>query len=667
MAVMSAEYMREYRKKRKGDGTPLKGGKHKVSSNARYQQQWPKEIVFLDGEGTKDDEGNDHYWLLQDSLGNEISCSRESRLSTQVVLDYLFSLRRPRRFLVAFGAKYDITHWLRDLDDEQYQAAKTPDGCHIVCGEYTYWIRRFGYKILGICRRRVGTREKWTGIKICDCQSFFGCSFVKALEDWKVGTLDDLTYLERLKALRGEFRTLPDEEISTYNRLECRLGAELMARLDDAVEEATGRRLTSYHGAGALAALLLKIKGVKPLIEAHRAIVPEQVEAIQHHAFFGGRFQCLTVGIIPDCSEVDICSAYPAAMLGLPGTSGHWCRTKKYEPGCLGFWRVRWNIPDQQFTPFPWRGKDGRIHYPPRGHGWYHCVEVDAALSIWGDCIRVLEGWVYDCDPEDRPFAEWVPEAYQQRIAWGKSGKGMVLKLALNSCYGKMAQKQIDKLPPYRLPFYAGQITATTRAAILRYAAPVREQLVAIATDGILLRGTAPAGDYGKALGQFEPPKAWSEIGIWQPGIYYKVDASGQVEIKARGIAEKEVDIESLKNAWEPDYTGREGSSWFFAKVPMPTRERFYSRDLAIHQGAPERAYRWSKEGKHVQLCPGSPGAGAQIFAMNVKVTDTATYHRWPSWDPAQVYSVLSHSYDPGRKDSIRLQVDHEAAELQED
>src|SRR5439155_15726841 len=73
------------------------------------------------------------------------------------------------------------------------------------------------------------------------------------------------------------------------------------------------------------------------------------------------------------------------------------------------------------------------------------------------------ETFTYVANCECVPFA-WIRDVYAMRKSMGKDGRGIVLKLALNSLYGKMAQSIGS--PKFANPIWASFITAFCRSQI---------------------------------------------------------------------------------------------------------------------------------------------------------------------------------------------------------
>lgn len=94
---------------------------------------------------------------------------------------------------------------------------------------------------------------------------------------------------------------------------------------------------------------------------------------------------------------------------------------------------------------------------------------------------------------------------YRQRVALGKDTRGYPLKLALNSLYGKLAQRSGSG--PYHDAAAAGLVTAMTRARLIEAIAYDPEAVVIAATDGVFSLRPLPL-DIGDGLGQLRAIEA---------------------------------------------------------------------------------------------------------------------------------------------------------------
>jgi hypothetical protein len=84
--------------------------------------------------------------------------------------------------------------------------------------------------------------------------------------------------------------------------------------------------------------------------------------------------------------------------------------------------------------------KDGGLYWPRQGTGWYWSTEIAAARRCLHAEVAVLDMWVARRKCDCRPF-DWVDELYDLRRRLGPDTGGQPLKFALNSLYGKLAQR----------------------------------------------------------------------------------------------------------------------------------------------------------------------------------------------------------------------------------
>ena len=368
-------------------------------------------------------------------------------------------------------------------------------------------------------------RTRWSqSATIWDFFKFFGRAFVASLEDWDIGDKALREEIQRMKDRRGKFAGIRRGE-KKYCRQEVEKLAEMADKLLKSVREA-GIKLTAYFGPGSIAGAMLDACKAK---EARPEVLAEMEDPVQR-AFFGGRFEINCCGPVLPCEGDDLASAYPSAETTIPCfCKGKWrlvtknveavVRANAVRGAALCHYRLPLHpaietieehkdffegmgnapplerfgySPNTAWGPFPFRLKDGSIIFPATsGGGWVWHHEMLAALDhpkLWPN-VEIVEAWVFeskcDCPP---PFLESVTRDYCQRLRWGKEGKGMAMKLGLNSRYGKRAQS-IGQAP-YRCLVTAGLITSHCRGQILRAIGVARDpwDILSTATDGILAR-----------------------------------------------------------------------------------------------------------------------------------------------------------------------------------
>lgn len=622
------------RRKRSGKS----GGR--LPDGRRKRQELP--FIALDGEAL----GHSGYHLLAASTGDQIE-DRETGLTSEQCLRWLLSLkwRNGKAIYCGFGLGYDFEHWVRDYGPEVWEQLRQEGmQAEVKIGHQNYTIACFHRKFFKIGQLKNG-KAVWY-ITVYDLFGFFQCSFLKALKDWGVGTAEELAVIAAGKEQRGGFAVENWEEIVAYNALECRLLVELAGRLRRALD-VSDMVPSRWHGPGAVADRLLKKHGVKD----HIADISQLQDAFRR-SYFGGRFQVFKVGHLKGVYNYDLSSAYPWGTTLLPSTQGEWVPVSSLQSSPWGVYRVEWDLPVNSspfLGPFPWRDRQGCIHYPPYGHGWYWGPEVAAALALYPDRLHIREGWLLH-PVEERIMAEWMLELAERRVeakhaaaqATGERHYELkaierAYKLGLNSVYGKTIQTVGNH--PYLCPMWAGLITAFTRARMLENAAKAQSvtELVAFATDGLFTSAPLPVGPVGKGLGEWDTDGIPRDLRIYQSGCYAAFDADGTLRAetaKFRGLnARSEVDWSRLAAEWEQSRCS--GQVTFQAS-------RFIGYKLALAHKRPEHQATWQTIEKKIDLCPGVgmacvPGHGAPA-------TDEDCQY-WLTWDPQTDYSELSYPH----------------------
>lgn len=575
---------------------------------------YAKPFIAIDGEGEDDSSNNHHYTMLASSDGINHYVIQSQSLSTIQCFDYLLNLRclYPNGIFCGFSFNYDINMMLRDIDE--VSLTKLWKENVVIWGKHMItWLPG---KMFRLSEYRRGNKKPINTITIYDSFSFFQKSFVRTLDDWKVGTTDQVHTILQMKKQRGKFSEIDNKTILEYNTLECVLLVELMNKLRRALGECE-LYLTAWHGAGAVGGALLKKHGVDQHIE------PIAHTGIKHAvmcAYFGGRFQTLMLGEHPIAHSHDIRSAYPSSLLNLPSMkAGEWIESNEFDSNAnYSLWYVQWDLPvnKQTIAPFPHRYKR-QISYPSRGKGWYWFPEVKAALDMYPQHIQVSCGFIFKPMSSVKPFA-FLTDAYKQRNDFKRAGNDaqLVLKLGINSVYGKTAQgtihrpNQIAKPPKFQSYFYAGYCTSLTRARIFEMAMRKPESVIAFATDGIFATEKLTTDDEDR-----------NELGLWeygepfylfwaQSGVYFAIaypDGKNRISERAhrktRGLGKTEVSFAKLRKQW---YNLKER---MFASDTVTIR-RFMGLQYSLHVKHMKDWRKWIPIQKRLQLWPNDTSYG---------------------------------------------------------
>jgi len=572
----------------------------------------PRRIIALDGEGYTLKSGAHRYTYMAacDADGLVAELRAPQGVKAEQVWRFLLSLPKSA-LLVGFSLGYDRTKWVESWPDPAVWRLVDPERRQGEDGPLP--VSWAGYKV-NLVATRLSVREKASGAHrtVWDVWRFFQSSFVKALSRWKVGTEDERALIEREKARRGSFHGIGARE-RRYCQLECRLLARLTGELLQAHED-EGLKLRSYFGPGSTASVILAEHGEQ------RTVYPRAMQHAVMCGYFGGRFETSRVGPVraERLYQYDIASAYPAAMTRLPclcAGHGKWVHrtgdawAQRLLSGDAAVALCRFVVDAHKdacdaWGPLPHRLPDGNILFPQKSAGgWAWDAEVAAALELHPG-VRVTEAWMWepscDCPP---PFAARITELYERRLQWGKGARGLVLKLALNSLYGKSAQR-VGK-GKFRCMVRAGLITSMTRASLLRAVAMAHDpwNVLELATDSVLSKEPLPLG--GTGLGSWES-KPWpGGVFLLRPGLRIPLTRGGDIErTAARGVGVKTLHENRRKvlRAW-----GREP----MAPVTLRTPSFFHGAKLSVRASQGGEAFRrdalygrWSDEKKTLTFSP---------------------------------------------------------------
>lgn len=487
-------------------------------------------FIAIDGEGTTRLK-NHYYTMLSSSEGHTIE-DWDNGLSTERCLTFLHQYAG-KGFLVGFYTTYDVNMMLRDVELENLQELWNK-GETVWRDWHLQWNPGKRFQI-----RRKGKQVVWY-----DVFGFFQKSFIKALKDWKFEVPEEIT---KGKETRTNFNKRDREIIKFYNLKECELLVQLMNKLRSAAIEA-GYCPTAWHGAGALANTILKANGVNNENKLDLEMRPKFLQA-----YYGGRNQVLQQGEFDRAYAHDINSAYPYALTILPTSNGKWVaqtRTSFSNPYTL--YKVEWKTPAKEFlNPFPFRFKGG-IFWPNKGSGYYWHPEVALAMEYYARYIKILEVWEFHPDNSIKPFS-FISELYDLRRNYlvRNNDVQIILKLGMNSCYGKVAQSigYKGQPPPYQNYFWAGYITSVTRAEVLRLALKSKESVISFATDGVIASEKLTDHNLTKQLGTWSVEEI-ENLFVLQPGVYCYDGSNHKTTIKSRGFSYRSVDYNTLRTIW---------------------------------------------------------------------------------------------------------------------
>lgn len=570
---LTSSSIREARRstKRYTENAKRRGDKQSKFDRAKF--------LAWDGEGIQ--KGDKQVYGLLANSNNDYIIDLDG-LSTEACLNFLTSSKYSNNTIhVCFGASYDVNMMLRDIPIPLLMELHKGDG-KVMWGKFdleyrprkSFTVRKYKteirngkeYKCYDAAKRQYIIEKIVT---LWDVFGFFQKKFTKVIKDWSKGTEYEqkhfavLEAIEQGKQRRGSFSVEELKEyVVPYCLAECDCLRDIMHILHGYLLEAD-LKLARWDGAGAVAAAGLKKQGIKRHIRTGPNLDqepwPERVAIAAEYAYFGGWIEAFMFGhILKTVYHYDLRSAYPSALVGMPSLSqgawitidfGNWLPLDKVQDiinNLPSYWigHVAWSKgPKYGPCPFSWRNKLGTVTRPVQGRGWHWSPEIVAAYKLFPKMqfsIDTIHFFVPNVDCE-KPF-QFVKEVYELRRKLKDLGKGMelVLKLYLNSLYGKLAQSlgynsKRRLKPPYHCLILAGLITSETRAKLLHAAMQKPLSIISIATDGIYSLEPLDL-DIGPGLGQWEYTQHDS-MTIVQPGFYW-YETKGKVQHYYRGFNE---------------------------------------------------------------------------------------------------------------------------------
>lgn len=563
-----------------------------------------KPFVGVDGEGGTLIEGSRQEYLLL--RAGEQAVETGKPLTPWDCLAFLADLP-PDVTYVSYFFDYDVTMIVRDLPELKVkrlldrEARRSQDENKFYHFPVDVKARAGHFQIDYIPHKEFRVRRfggPW--VVINDTGTFFQASFVKTLRAWLPGS-PDIEKIAEGKERRNAFGAMDTYE-REYNLLEVRMLARLMENFRD-VCTSLNIPVRTWQGPGNIASALFRKynvprKSAKSVVGEHVRIHLDYpaVRQMGNDAYYGGRFEACKYGIIDvPVYQYDINSAYANTYRSLPCmVHGKWELVDSQPDEGIYFGKIAYDdhLVNQNLGFFPIRTPHGTIQFTRTGVGVYTSPELELARK-YAVHMEWMGGYRYvpqcGCDP-----FHWVPELYSQRKALGKDVRGRVLKIALASIYGKLAQSIGD--PVYSNPVWASLITGTVRATLLEAALQVKRgrDVIMLATDGLFCEEPRDLS-IGSQLGQWDLTIHEPGMMVVQSGLYFLPGTTP----KTRGVPmvrllEKK---DEFYAAWK-HYAAHGGD---VPQIPVQLRT-FTGIRMAHHRGKIELAGTWADTEKLVRV-----------------------------------------------------------------
>lgn len=313
-------------------------------------------------------------------------------------------------------------------------------------------------------------------------------------------------------------------------------------------------------------------------------------------SYRGGRFEVIERGAVPDpVITLDINSAYPDVLRRLPDPATlrwrqvWWPRLDELQAASYGFVEATVTTdPTRPIQPFAIRSK-GALKFPALERYKVTVTLPEFLYAVRSGLIldyKLERAWLAQASAETEYPYRWVSDLYDKRKEFQAQGdhlKQLVLKIIINSLYGKLAQlTEMTGLTPdgaewsrnwqwhprevyppdirkwlerehmelhrmvksgsYFNPFTASYVTGLTRLKLIQTAfdSGLENDVVLLATDSVTIRKAAYEQSTfkqheGNELG------AWGTEGsghifVVGSGVYELTEADGTVKSRTRGF-----------------------------------------------------------------------------------------------------------------------------------
>lgn len=583
--------------------------------------------IGVDGEGVG--RKPHRYVLLACSDGDYV----ESRagLSTIDCLNFLLDLGSRDARVCGYYLSYDWTMILRDLDNAALYMLFRPELRALDNGTFSR-VSYEGFQIhwlAGAMWLKDATRK----VTVWDLGKYYQGPFIGALQDWQIRP-DVQAEIGAMKLRRSLFTWREMPRIRRYCLSECEALAEFATAVERA-HTAADLKPRGWFGPGSTASVLLN----RHEMQHRRGVVPAPMLEAVSCAFFGGRAEISRAGRVRGpVYAYDISSAYPHHASQLPCLEhGRWEKVtseKKLRGKDVVNALVRGHIRSAlgAWGPLPIRIPSGSIVFPRSGaSGWWYRDEWLTARAGWKG-LEFDHAYVLRRECKCRPFA-FLPELFAHRRAVGKeSGEGKVLKLALNSVYGKLAQT-IGKAQ-FASRLWAGMITSGTRAQVLELMLRHKSisSVLMIATDG-LFSTERHTVDKEIVLGGWERAEH-DGMTLVRPGIYWL----GENKLRARGLGRESLGVAKVELA-KALARGDE-------LVSLAPRTTFGGAKLCVYGASLESLRRseqygqWHPMPTHVSLAPG-PKRSHDWSPPTLSDVESAPYGTRATRQQGEVFEIL--------------------------
>lgn len=288
------------------------------------------------------------------------------------------------------------------------------------------------------------TKDRKRGTKTLKSLTFLDTMNYAKMSVKSMGSVIGIEKLSTPTFIGKKPTTCQMKELVAYNIRDSTISFEFMKFLINAFEQLGG---TFKNTIASTAMSTFKNKYLDDDFFVH----PIEVLIDEFKAYYGGRTEALQRGHFGKVNYYDFNSLYPSVMFDNifpdPNTLRTSCMNDaKYIKNFEGVADIEIEVPKCHIPVLPYRAESGRVIFPyGKLKGWYSNVEIRKAMEEGAILTKVHKTYYYmkTCSP----FKRYVEDLYGKRLEYkdDKSPMELVVKLLLNTLYGKFGQKFLDK------------------------------------------------------------------------------------------------------------------------------------------------------------------------------------------------------------------------------
>jgi hypothetical protein len=328
--------------------------------------------------------------------------------------------------------KYGQVGWLYNIDYDVLALLKffPEDDIKMI---YIQEITIEGFSILYFPKKFFQIRQGKKVVEFYDLYQFFHTSLDKASQNF-IGEKKMKENISDMKNIYQEYLK-NRKKVKAYAEQDAKITYRLSEYFRTMLEN-FGIETNKYYSTGYLA---LKYLGIKKV--SYEKISGGDIAEFVAQSYFGGRVEMRGRGFFKETYLYDINSAYPYHIANLKRISLKSFDTNIDPSADYYFADVEVTYHNDIVSPFPVRRNNILIYPQGRIRGVFDSITLKSAMKFGAKINKVHRCLNVYCDRQ-KPFYDLVNVLYNKRIKTKKEDEKFVIKLILNSLYGKFAQRK---------------------------------------------------------------------------------------------------------------------------------------------------------------------------------------------------------------------------------